>query len=274
MYTAFDLVYHYHGKKSGGPGHNWGPGIKEHYKFLFIHSGKGVFTAEGKTWFLGRGQGFLIYPDSVSQYTADEIDPWTCSWLAFSGSCTESLLAEINLSRDHPVFFAADYSWFETFTDAFDNRYVNSASLAFARQSGLYRFFKELADLATMLERNQSGRPQSQKERYIRQAIGYMHMNFGNRIYVSDIARNVGIDRIYLASLFKETLSMSPQDYLLKYRMEKACELLSDSRLSIADIARSVGYEDPLLFSKMFKRKIGVPPRSFRTIRSIQHDAE
>ncbi len=274
MDTGFDLLYHYHGKKSGCPGHNWGPGVKDHYKFHFIHSGKGVFKAEGKTWSLGRGQGFLIYPDSVSQYTADETDPWICSWLAFSGSSAEPLLAEINLTRDNPIFFAADYSWFETFIHAFDAHSAYSASLAFARQSSLYRFFKELADLAVVTQRNQSGRPQGQKERYIRQAIGYVHMNFGNRIYISDIALNVGIDRIYLASLFKEALSMSPQDYLMKYRMEKACELLRDSRLSIADIARSVGYEDPLLFSKMFKKKIGIPPRNFRTIRSIQNNAE
>jgi len=260
----FDLHYHYHGKEACRPGHNWGPGIKDHYKFHFIHEGRGVYHFGGKSWDLVKGQGFLVYPESVSQYTADQEDPWIYSWCAFSGNCAELLLEEANLTRSFPIFTATEHSWFETFAAAFNANGTHECSLALARQSELYRFFKELNDLAARSGRARDGRAPSVKDQYVRKAIDYVHINYGRRIHVSDIADSVGIDRIYLARLFKESLSISPQAYLVQYRMEKASKLLLNPVLSISDAARSVGYEDPLLFSKMFKKVIGLSPRAYR----------
>ncbi|HEX3027822.1 MAG TPA: helix-turn-helix domain-containing protein, partial [Clostridia bacterium] len=48
------------------------------------------------------------------------------------------------------------------------------------------------------------------------------------------------------------------------YRVNKACELMRNAALSLADISRSVGYEDPLLFSKTFRKLKGLPPREYR----------
>jgi transcriptional regulator GlxA family with amidase domain len=65
-----------------------------------------------------------------------------------------------------------------------------------------------------------------------------------------------------------EYLKTSPQEYLINFRIEKACELMQANLLSIGDIARSVGYDDPLTFSKVFRKLKGVSPSKFRS--SIQ----
>jgi AraC-like DNA-binding protein len=59
-------------------------------------------------------------------------------------------------------------------------------------------------------------------------------------------------------------MGVSPKDYMLEYRMKKAVEFLADESLSIGNIAYSVGYKDPLTFSKMFKVKMGVSPTEYR----------
>ena len=74
----------------------------------------------------------------------------------------------------------------------------------------------------------------------------------------------MGISRGYLHKLILEVLSQSPQDYLVSFRMTRGAELLSVTELSIEEIALSCGYADPLAFSKMFKRKMGVTPRQYR----------
>ena len=71
--------------------------------------------------------------------------------------------------------------------------------------------------------------------------------------------------RIYFGKLFKETLGQSPQQYLIQYRMTKATELLKGTRISIAEISRSVGYENQLHFSRAFKNVFGISPSQYRT---------
>jgi YesN/AraC family two-component response regulator len=107
------------------------------------------------------------------------------------------------------------------------------------------------------------------KEAYVRKAIDYIKANYYNKISISELAKLIGIDRIYLSSLFKETVQLSPQMYLVQYRINKACDLLDNPLLTISDISHSVGYSDPLLFSKMFKKIKGVSPSHYRRDKSL-----
>ncbi len=68
----------------------------------------------------------------------------------------------------------------------------------------------------------------------------------------------------YLTKIFKQVHHVSPYDYLLGVRMNKASLLLQTTALPIKQIAEMVGYKDALVFSKAFKQKIGTSPRAFR----------
>jgi YesN/AraC family two-component response regulator len=67
-----------------------------------------------------------------------------------------------------------------------------------------------------------------------------------------------------MGAIFKEYFNTSPQNYLINFRINKACNLMKNPNLSIGEISRSVGYDDPFLFSKMFKKIKGIPPRIYR----------
>jgi YesN/AraC family two-component response regulator len=89
-------------------------------------------------------------------------------------------------------------------------------------------------------------------------------MNYYRKMSIAEIAHHLGLDRSYLGSLFKEQLDTSLQDFLINYRLDKACELMKNEALAIGDISRSVGYDDPLQFSKLFRRNKSIPPREYR----------
>lgn len=91
-----------------------------------------------------------------------------------------------------------------------------------------------------------------------------MNTHLKENIKITSIASHVGIDRSYLANIFKSTLEISPQEYLLTLRMNRAADLLQNTSQKITVIANEVGYSDPLTFTKMFKRIKGMSPSEWR----------
>ena len=92
----------------------------------------------------------------------------------------------------------------------------------------------------------------------------FIQNNYSNAAGVSDIAAFVGIDRSYLYTLFRQTVQMSPSEYLTNYRLTRAAELLMITDLSVESVARSCGYQDAMVFSKNFKKKTGLSPSAYR----------
>lgn len=72
------------------------------------------------------------------------------------------------------------------------------------------------------------------------------------------------LTRPYLTHIFKQKMDISPQEYLLSYRLEQGSRLLRTTGMSIQEIAGDIGYENPLTFSKMFKSAYGDSPRNYR----------
>lgn len=81
---------------------------------------------------------------------------------------------------------------------------------------------------------------------------------------IQDIANKLSINRSYLTTIFKEYQQQSPKEYLLYIRMHRAKQLLENTKESIKVIAFSVGFSDPLYFSKAFKKYWDCSPREMR----------
>ena len=109
---------------------------------------------------------------------------------------------------------------------------------------------------------------------YVKNAIKFIQRNFSNSIDVSDIASHVGLSRSHLYRIFVKHLSLSPNEYLTQFRINQACILLRTSGLSVGEIASSVGFEDQLYFSRVFKKIKGVPPSHYEEELSITDVSE
>ena len=114
----------------------------------------------------------------------------------------------------------------------------------------------------TIKKTNRKYREYSQ-ESYVEFAVNYIENNYAS-ISVDDISRTIGIHRSHLASIFKKQMGISPQEYLLRCRMTESCRLLRETNLPIQNVAARVGYDNPLTFSKMFKKTKGMSPREYR----------
>ena len=238
--------------------HSWGPAIRDHYIIHYVVSGKGTLRYNQQTYTIEAGQLFIIYPSQVAAYQADADQPWQYNWVGFNGTDAGRLVKMTGLSPDHPVIQSDDpdktRSLLRHIADAGDNTAAADAEMA----GCLYLL---LAHLIRMNSRHPAGNPH---QTYVSNALRYIQYNYANDIGVSDIARYVGISRSQLYRAFLQDFGVSPHNYLQTYRINEACGLLHDPIFSVAEVAGSVGFNDPLYFSRVFKSIKGTTPSDYQ----------
>lgn len=254
-----DLAFYYGGAQRCSPCHGCGPIIRDHYLIHFILAGRGIFLPVAGEAALGRGQAFLMRPDQLVHYRADREDPWHYLWIAFGGRRAGRLAGALG----------------------FDGRGVGSygrtAEIAramkqligawsrhekpFLLMSGLYRVFAALeagARPGVGVAREGDGRQR------VDRAIATMYRTFSGPVAIGDLASGVGLSRTHFFTLFSRVTGRSPRDFLRNLRLERSVDLLRRPELPIGEVARLVGYADPLFFSRQFRKQFGSAPRAWR----------
>lgn len=259
--NQMDLNLLFFGMEECLSGHAWGPGLRDCYIIHYVHEGRGRFRINDRTYELTAGHGFLIPPEILVYYEADTQCPWIYSWIGFRGLHAKSLLQRANLSLANPVFQSRS-NVFEAFYNNLDRARSERGGDVLI-QSIIYRIMAELIACSPS-DSSVEKKISNPKEVYVRKAIEWIESSYSQKISVMDIARSVGLDRTYLSGLFKAQFGVSLQTFLLEYRMNRAVELLRNPDLTVSDVSRSVGYTDPFLFSKMFKKVTGQSPRASR----------
>jgi AraC-like DNA-binding protein/nitrogen-specific signal transduction histidine kinase len=97
-----------------------------------------------------------------------------------------------------------------------------------------------------------------------KRAIAYFHEHYAEPLTRKEVAQAIGVSQNYLSQIFRQELGLSPWDYLTRYRIKQAEQLLSGTTESIAAIANRVGFGDPAYFSRVFHAETGTSPSAFR----------
>ncbi len=249
-----DICLLQYGEQECDRGYGYGPCIRNFYFIHYVYSGKGHLIIEGKRYEIEAGQYFLICPGQIAYYEADKEDPWVYRWFEISGALCKRLMETAGFSAEHPVLIDRE------------NR-VGNAVLALIR-SETAEFPVLLGKLWEILHVMTAGHGdvtgEGEREDYVRKCETYIRMNLHKKLRVTELAEYAGIDRSYLSRLFQSQKERSPQQYILKLKMEAAAQHLKKKELSVKEVALCVGYEDPLEFSKQFHRQFQVSPTQWR----------
>ncbi|MBI4498313.1 MAG: AraC family transcriptional regulator [Chloroflexi bacterium] len=95
-------------------------------------------------------------------------------------------------------------------------------------------------------------------------ALGYIHRSPGEPWTVASLASQVGLSRSAFAQRFSELVGEPPHQYLVRWRMRLAADLLTSTQLGLAQIAARLGYESEHHFNRAFKLHFGVAPGAYR----------
>lgn len=261
-----DLMPYQYGREVCAPGHAFGPARRSHYLFHFILEGKGSLTAADEmgnatVHELHAGEGFLIFPGQITTYVADLDDPWEYMWIEFDGAHVKSNLDRLGFSPASPVYQAQDEDRCKQMVDAMRSLLDHRSASQFYLVACAYLFFDAFLGSARP---HRSGASSRLHSFYVDNALAYIEQNYQGDITVEDIARNAGLNRSYFGKVFRDAMGVSPQQFLIGFRIEKACELLKLSNLSVGEVGRAVGYPNQLHFSRAFKNARGLSPRAWR----------
>ncbi len=133
-------------------------------------------------------------------------------------------------------------------------------ALDYETSTVLWELYCQLMFRVQVKDQAQEDRP---KQLYM-DMLDYVHANASAGLRVADVAKHFGYNAKYLSHLFIKLGGTPLKQYILRCRMENASLLLTDTNLSIADIAQRTGYEDAHNFSRAYKKVMGVSPSDYR----------
>ncbi|GGF62614.1 AraC family transcriptional regulator [Paenibacillus albidus] len=269
-----ELAVLFSGEGKPYPDHQMGPSVHDYYLIHTVLDGEGVFQTGNVTQSCKAGDTFVIFPGTLFSYKADHDHPWHYVWVAFQGEAVQPLLEGIGITLEHPVLHVENTSEVYTVYERLRLSFRQSAypRLESLEASGWLRLLLHhfgLANLHTLPEL-----PREIPEminRQIDRAVRWITLQFHQQISIDHMASTLGYHRAHLSKAFKARTGMSPKQYLLKVRMEKAKELLC-GYLTIDQVSSSVGFNDALYFSKQFRKWSGMAPSEYRS--KLRQDSE
>ena len=204
------------------------------------------------------GPSFILWKPGDPQYYGREDGPFGHSWMHAEGSTMAELVRHADL-KPGVGYSVDDLSPMEQMLQELHGEMTEWAtpSLEISRaviDAGLRR----LARL--VLNRPHRNLPPKK----LRDAKLRVDSDPASDLCVAGMAREAGLSRQHFTELFRQHFGMAPMKYVLQARMNRAAHLLRDQNLRVADVARSVGFEDPFHFSRSFRKEFGISPRLFK----------
>lgn len=238
--------------------------------FEYVVRGKGTLEIDGKTVFPAENDVYLFWKGSCHRYYADPEDPWVKMWAVFDGPLAETLFSQYLPAGTCLVKNCNILPFMQEILDA--------AARAATKPSGregekepdaaardLVHDAASVIALRVMLYlRGHMARPAGLAE----QMKNWIDLRAEERVRLADMARDFHYSRNRIIQVFREAYGQTPYAYLREQKLRLACQYLSDTNLSIEEIAARLSFADAQYFSGCFKAGMGVTPTAYRESRS------
>ena len=239
--------------------------ILEEYQLLYITEGRGLFSCET----LGRGKGiqvtggtmFLLFPGEWHSYRPDSQTGWKEYWIGFNGHFVDNLVQRGFFSKDRPVFKVNIH---EDIIALYDEAVRAAVKQESGFQQLLAGIVGRLLSLAYFYDRN-SQFEESDAARKVSQAKVIIHGEYQD-ISPEKVASRLCMSYSTFRKTFKEYTGFSPARYISEVRMGKAKELLTNTSMSIKEVAYHAGYNNHDYFFTAFRVRTGRTPAEYRSM--------
>ncbi len=227
-------------------------GRKDYY-LIYVTEGALKVVQNDKIITAEKGSVILFPPRYKYQYFGEP--PLKYFYAHFTGSYVEKFLSDCGFSP-LPCIKKSNYSF--KINGEFNNlleEYNFGSSLKI--QKCAYLLENLLLSISDSLVKTE--------ERFsVDNSLNYIHSNYTKKLEIPQLAKMQNLSNSRYVSLFREKIGKSPNKYIIDLRVSLAKDLLSNTDKPIKEIAEKVGYIDPYFFSAIFKKHVGVSPKTYR----------
>jgi AraC-like DNA-binding protein len=238
------------------------------YAIYLVDKGKGVYILGSMEFQIEELDIFVAYPGAPVCCVSDKDYPLKIFALSFGGEDAQLLLNAAGLDLINPAQTLDSNTakqLFKIINDIYAlqgqgqgqgqeiQSIVQSTSLIYTLLSTLvkttnWKRSKMLSGAGTT---------------HFQKSLDFIANNYSKPIKITDISDHLSLSRSRLYRLFMQHISIPPQQYLTEYRVRQAIYLLKKRKSSIKEVAKAVGIENSLYFSKLFKQVTGKSPRNY-----------
>lgn len=235
-------------------------GISQHI-IIYCLEGYGWLEINKKRITLSPAQFIAIPANTPHRYGADENNPWTIYWTHFKGENAAFIADLIKKNSDN-------YKPLLTFSEdrikLFDEIYYNLEN-GYSEDTLRYVNMIFYHFLSSMIyEEKFNNEKKAPKRDIVQAAIEHMQKDLQKNFTLKEMAEYSGFSITHFSDMFKKKTGHSPIEYFNHLKIQKACQYLSFTTMTIKELAICVGFDDQYYFSRVFSKLMGLSPSEYR----------
>jgi AraC-like DNA-binding protein len=234
------------------------------YQLIYVTRGRGVFISEGRESAVEEGTVIAVFPDVRHAYHPDPATGWEEYWVGFKGASVDRLLSSGFHAPSHPLYrIGLEPSILSVFDDIF--RTVKAQAPFYQLRAGAL-VFQLLADVHNLERKSEQ---HGDAEQLVERAKFLMHESIYGAVSLDEIGDRLGAGKARFYEVFKSYTGMTPYQYFINLKINRAKELLGLDGASVKEAASRLGFDDPYYFSRLFRKKTGLSPSAWAKGREL-----
>ena len=237
-----------------------------HDDFIMIYcaSGAGELVTDSYQGQVVSGDLIVLPPGSKHRYASQDNSPWTLFWCHFRGALAGDFYRQLPLRPGCPIIHGSNDL---TLQSSFSSL-IRTVRKAYSVSDYIHvaNHLRHTLALIEPIYRQVNNSPIRTilTEASVSELREYMRDNLHKQLSLDDLAKVSKLSKYHFNRKYKALTGHSPLQHFIELKIEQACFLLESSHLRIADIAFQLGYDDPLYFSRVFRKVMAVSPSQYR----------
>lgn len=231
------------------------------YQLLYIASGRAHFYFNGKPTVVEAGNMVLYRPKEEQRYYYYGADQTEVYWVHFTGNDVKNILRKYGITDNTRIIYTGiSIEYKNLFISMIEE--LNLQKISY--EEILVNYFMILLIHLHRLTLQKPRRKNLQNMNEMEQAAQYFRMHYNKTISIENYAASHNMSISWFIQNFRQYANTTPAQYIQSLRVTNAKILLETTSYNITEISNLVGYENPLYFSRFFRKQCGMSPTQFR----------